>query len=236
MPFSTTQVYSGAYNFAPSSGEIIMSAYQRIAIRPTEILSTHIQTAVMELNLLLAKMSNMQPNLWTVNLQSLPLVQGTATYSLPAEVVMITNAYLSTGSGQSRIDRLIWPLSQTEYAAISNKESQGTPTTFWFNRAISPTITLYLVPDGNGPYTINYYCVRQIQDATLPSGVNVEVPYLWLDALVAGLAHRLARIYQPQLEQLRKMDADEAWTIAATQNVENVDLIITPGMGGYFVR
>ncbi len=234
--FSTTQVYSGSYDFAPSGGEIIMSAYQRIAIRPTELLATHLQTAVMELNLLLARLANQQPNLWLVDLQSLPIIQAQATYSLPAETVMITNAYLSTGSGTSKIDRLIWPLSQTEYAAIANKESQGPPTTFWFNRTISPTITLYLTPDGGGPYTIYYYRVRQIQDATLPSGVNVEIPYRWLDAITAGLAHRLARIYMPQLEQIRKADADEAWTIAATQDVENVALNITPGLGGYFVR
>ena len=232
--FPDSQTYSGTYDFAPSGGEIIMNAYQRIKIRPTELLATHLQSAVMELNLLLSRMSNLQPNLWTVDLQSLPLTQGTATYSLPAETVMITNAYLSTGSGEDRVDRLIWPLSQTEYAAISNKESQGTPTTFWFNRVISPTITLYLTPDGNGPYTIYYYRVRQIQDATIASGVNVEVPYLWLDALVAGLAHRLARLYAQELEAIRKQDADEAWGIAATQNVENVALNITPGLGGYF--
>ncbi len=234
--FNTAQVYSGSYSFAPSGGEIIMNAYQRIAIRPTELLAHHIQAGVMELNLLLQKMNNLQPNLFAVDLQALPIVQGQATYSLPAETVMITNAYLSTGSGTSKVDRLIWPLSQTEYAAIANKASQGTPTTFWFNRTISPTITLYLTPDGNGPYTIYYYRVRMIQDATLPSGVNVEVPPRWLDALVAGLAHRLARIYQPQLEQIRKADADEAWTIAATQDVENVALNIIPGLGGYFVR
>lgn len=230
------QVYSGTSNFAPSGGEIVMAAYQRIAIRPTELLITHLTTAALELNLLFQKLNNMQPNLWTVDLQSMPVTQGNATYSLPADTVMITNAYLSTGSGTSRIDRLIWPLSQTEYAAIANKASQGTPTTFWFNRTISPTITFYLTPDGNGPYTVNYYRVRQIQDATLPSGVNVEVPPRWLDALVAGLAHRLARIYQPQLEQIRKADADEAWNIAAVQDVENVSLNITPGLGGYFIR
>lgn len=232
--FTEDQVYSGTYNFAPSSGEIIMNAFQRIKIRPTEILTTHLQSAVMELNLLLARMSNLQPNLWTVDLQALPLVQGTATYSLPAETVMITNAYVSTGSGDERVDKLIWPLSQTEYASISNKNSQGTPTTFWFNRVISPTITLYLVPDGEGPYTVYYYRVRQVQDATLSNGVNVEVPYLWLDALVAGLAHRMARIYMPELEQIRKVDADEAWNIAATQNVENVNLMIIPGLGTYY--
>lgn len=229
-----TQTFSGSYDFAPSGGEIIMNAYQRIAIRPTELLSTHLQSAVMELNLLLARMSNQQPNLWTVDLQSLPLTQSTASYSLPAETVMITNAYVSVGTGTDRVDTLIWPLSQTEYASISNKSAEGKPTTFWYNRTISPTITFYLVPDGNGPYTVNYYRVRQIQDATIGDGVNVEVPYLWLDALVAGLSHRLARLYRPELEQIRKADADEAWTIAATQNVENVALNITPSIGGYF--
>lgn len=234
--FNTAQVYSGSYNFSPSAGEIVLAAYQRIAIRPTELLITHLSTAALELNLLFQKMNNLQPNLFTVDLQALPITQGNATYSLPAETVMITNAYISVGSGTSKIDTLIWPLSQTEYASIANKSAQGKPTTFWFNRVISPTITLYLTPDGNGPYTIYYYRVRQIQDATLPSGVNVEVPPRWLDALVAGLAHRLARIYQPQLEQIRKADADEAWAIAATQDTENVALNINPGLGGYYIR
>lgn len=234
--FGPAQVYSGTTNFAPSSGELILGAYQRIGIRPTELLITHLSTAVMELNLLFQKLNNLQPNLWTVDLQTMPVTQGNATYSLPADTVMITNAYLSTGSGTSRIDRLIWPLSQTEYAAIANKSAQGTPTTFWFNRTISPTITFYLTPDGNGPYTVNYYRVRQIQDATLPSGVNMEVPPRWLDALMAGLSHRLARIYAPQLEQIRKADADEAWAVAANEDVENVALNITPGLGGYFIR
>lgn len=232
--FNTAQVYSGSYSFAPSGGEIIMNAFQRVQVRPTEIETSQLQTAVMELNLLLARMSNLTPNLWTVDLQSEPLTQGQATYSLPAETVMITNAFVRTGTGQSTIDRIIWPLSQTEYASLSNKSVQGPPTQFWFDRTISPTITLFLVPDGNGPYTLYYYRVRQIQDATLPDGVNVEVPYLWLDAIVAGLAHRLARVYKPELEQIRKVDADEAWEIAATQNVENVSLNIIPGLSGYF--
>ncbi len=214
----------------------MISAFNRIQMRPTEILTNHIQQATMELNLLLAKMSNLQPNLWTVDLQSLPLTQGTASYSVPAETVMITDAYIRTGSGTSTQDRIVWPLSRTEYASISNKTAEGTPTQFWYDRLISPTITFYLVPDGNGPYTCYYYRVRQIQDALMSGPYNVEVPYLWLDALAAGLAHRLARIYAPQLEQIRKADADEAWSIAATNNVENVALNIIPGLGGYWVR
>jgi hypothetical protein len=232
--FPTTQTYSGTYNFAPSAGEVILNAFQRIQVRPAEVLQNHLQQAVMELNLLLVKMSNLQPNLWTVDLQSMPLVQGTNSYSLPAETVMITNAYIRTGTGTSTNDRLIFPISQTDYAAIVNKNAQGFPSQFWFDRLISPTITFYLTPDGNGPYTLYYYRVRQIQDATVAGGINVEVPYLWLDALAAGLAHRLARVFAPQLEMIRKQDADEAWQIAATQNTENVSLYIAPGVGSYF--
>lgn len=234
MVFTSAATYSGNYNFLPSTGDIIITAFQRIGLRPTEILQTHLQQAVIELNLLQSKLSNQQPNLWDVDLQSIPLVQGTATYSLPAETVMITNAYVRTGSGTSSIDRLIFPISQTEYAALSNKFIQAPPTQFWFNRLISPTITFYQVPDGNGPYTVFYYRVRQIQDATLPNGVQMEIPYLWLDALTAGLAHRLARVFAPTLEQIRKLDADEAWHIAASQNVENVAMFIAPGLIGYF--
>jgi len=232
--FTTSVTYSGTFNFAPSSGDIIITAFQRIGIRPTEILQTHLQQAVIELNLLQAKLSNLQPNLWDVDLQALPLVQGTATYSIPAETVMITNAYVRTGSGTSSIDRLIFPISQTEYAALSNKFVQAPPTQFWFNRLISPTITFYQVPDGNGPYTVFFYRVRQIQDATLPNGFQMEVPYRWLDALTAGLAHRLAAVFAPQLEAIRKADAQEAWVIAATNDVENVPMFIAPGLVSYF--
>lgn len=216
----------------------MLNAFARIQMRPTEILTAHIQAATMELNLLFARMNNMGPNLWTVDLQTLPLTQGVATYQLPAETIMITNMYIRTGATalESARDRILWPISQTEYDSLANKNQQGFPNQFWFNRTISPTVTFYLVPDGNGPYTCYYHRVRNIQDATLAQGKNIEVPVLWLDALAAGLAHRLARIFAPQLEQLRKLDADEAWKIAADQNVENVPLLIAPGLWGYYAR
>lgn len=232
--FTPSQQYSGVYNFAPSGNEIILNAYQRIRVQPTEITPKQVQSAVMELNLLLARMSSKMPNLWTINLQGLPLTQGQATYSLPSETLMITDAFIRTGSGQETVDRMIFPISRTEYAAISNKNIQGVPNQFWFDRAISPTITFYQTPDGNGPYTCFFYQARQIQDAIIPNGVNVEVPYVWLDALTSGLSHRLARLYAPDLEPMRKMDADEAWQTASGQDVENVDLHIIPGLSGYY--
>jgi hypothetical protein len=227
-----TQVTSGTYNFAPSLGESVLNAFSRIGVRRTEILQTHLDDARIEANLLLAKMSNLQPNLWTVDQQALPLLQGAPSYTVPAETVMILDVFIRYGNPTT--DRSMYPISRSEYATYPNKATQAFPTVFWFDRLISPTITLWPTPDGNGPYTLYYYRVRQIQDADYVNGQNVEVPYLWLDAFVTGLAYRLARIYAPQMEAQRKADADEAWTNAAAQNVENVNVMFSPGLSFYF--
>lgn len=224
---------SGTFNFNPSGGEVILTAFDRIQVRPTEIEQAQLQRAVMEMNLALVKFNNLQPNLWTVDLQSIPLVAGTGTYSVPAETTMILDAYIRYGTNPN-LDRYLYQISRTEYAAIAAKGSQGFPSQFWFDRLISPTVTFYLVPDGAYPYDFFYYRVRQIQDATIANGFNTEVVYRFLDALTSDLAHRLARIYKPEMEQSRRADRDEAWLIAAAQDVENTPLYIVPGVGGYF--
>lgn len=229
------QVTSGTYQFAPSLGEVVLNAFARIGVRRTEVLETHLSDAKMEANFLLAKLSDTQPNLWTVDLQALPLLQGSATYTVPAETAMILDVYIRYGSPST--DRSMYPISRSEYSTYPNKSQQAFPTVYWFDRLISPTITLWPTPDGNGPYTLYYYRVRQIQDADYSDGtnaLNMEIPYLWLDAFCAGLAARLARIYAPQLEGQRKMDADEAWRVASGQDVENVQVMISPGLSGYF--
>lgn len=191
------------------------------------------QDAYTEFNLMLSKFSNLQVNLWTVDLVSVPLVQGTATYAVDSSTIQILDAYISQG-GSLTNDRLIFPVSRTEYASYPNKTAQGAPSVFWYDRLISPTITLWYVPDASSTYTLNYYRCVQVQDANLPGGETPNVPYRWLDCMVAELAHRLSRIYATELETARKADAQEAWTIAATQDVENTDLYLMPQLGGYY--
>jgi Trk K+ transport system NAD-binding subunit len=51
---------------------------------------------------------------------------------------------------------------------------------------------------------------------------------------VAKLAHRLARIYAPDKEMLRKADADEAWAVFATTDQEAVPIYFSMNTGGYY--
>lgn len=168
--------------------------------------------------------------LWTVDQQTIPLVQGTATYTVPADTVMILDLYIVINNGNNR---LILPFSRTDYASLATPLQQGVPTSFWFDRVLAPTVTFWPVPDGNETSAV-YWRYRQIQDANVRQGGNAEIPYLFLDAFVAGLAHRLSRIYAPALEQQRKADADEAFLLASKQNVENAPLYITPGLSSFY--
>ena len=231
--FPTGAVTSGTFNYNPSGAEFVLAAFGRCQIRPASIGADHMLNARMAMNFLLSEWSNATPNLWEVALQTMPLTQGVGTYSIPAPTVMILDLYISTGTNPV-IDRILWPVSRTEYASYSNKTTQGTPTVFWYDRLISQTITFYPFPDGNGPYTAKFYSVRQTQDADVSNGYNVEIPSRFYDAYCSGLAWKLSEIYAPQLEDKLFARYQRAWTIAATQDVENVALVIAPGIGGYY--
>jgi hypothetical protein len=220
---------SGTYTFNPGLGEIVLYAYQNIGVRPAALLQEHMDSARMATNMMLARWSNQGVNLWCVDLITTPLVQGTATYPVDANTVMILDAYIVSDS----IDRIILPISRTEYASYPNKAQQGFPTTFWFDRLISPTVTLWPVPDGSQT-SLKYYRVRRLQDSNLQGGEQVEVPYLWLEAFADGLTYRLARIWAPQIAPALKAQADESYEIAAAQGIEQAQQYISPQLSGYW--
>lgn len=226
---------SGTYTFNPSLGELTLYAYNLIGLRNTSVLQEHMQAARMASNMLLSNWSNRGVNLWAVDLVTVPLVAGQATYTVDSNTVVMLDAYVTIDNGGGdTIDRVILPISRTEYASYPNKEQEGFPTTFWFDRLISPTVTLWPVPDGNTAQDLKYYRVRQLQDANLAGGLQVEIPYLWLEAFAYNLAVRLAIIWSPDKVQLLKPLADEAYQVAADQNVETAQQYISPQIGGYW--
>jgi hypothetical protein len=226
---------SGTYAFNPSLGEITIHALNSIGVRGTAILQEHLQSARMAANMVCSRWSAQGVNLWAVDLVTVPLVAGTATYDVGTNTITMLDAYVTIDDGVSDpIDRIILPVSRTEYASYPNKEQQGFTTVFWFDRLLSPTVTLWPVPDGTSAQYLKYYRVRQIQDTNLTNAQQVEVPYYFLEAFVYALAYRLAAIWAPDRAQGLKMLADEAYNIAAAQNIEQSDFYILPMTSGYF--
>ena len=167
-----------------------------------------------------------------------------STYSVDPSTVVLLDAYVTTTQSASQpIDRIILPVSRTEYASYPNKQQTGFPTVFWFDRLIDasrsagspgPSVTLWPVPDGQSSQYLKYYRVRQIQDSAFTSGQTVEIPYLWLEAYAYALAFRLAIQWNPQKSMMLKPLSDEAYQVAAEQNVETAQQYISPQIQGYF--
>lgn len=232
---------TGTYSFAssPASG-LTLVAYARLGIRRTEITMQHLTDAATEANLLQVSISNQQPNLWRSEVYDITLTSGTASYDLPARMIAVQDIYLTTtpsgGSASTATDRMLFPMSLYEYDAQPNKSTEAPPTTYVVFKTIpTPTIKFWQTPDDSATYTAHVRLLSQVQDASQISGASLDLPYTYLDVYVAGLAHRLSRIYAPDKEQMRKQDYLEA--LAAAQNTDtqdSVSMYVVPSFGGYY--
>lgn len=389
---------SGTTLFNPTNADIVLTSFRRIGIRSAEITNEHMVSARMALNLLQSSWVNMGVNLFTVDLQTVPLVQGITTYSVPDDTIMVLDAYirlfsmgdpynaapsftttinsssvqitwpsnglsvsnwinivipvsvggiilygyyqvvsvldpnnftitvknqatvgvsnagavpvfttvaqsstvnvllnnhnylsgqpfvvqvattlggitlyasypitsivdannftinatypassvatLAENSGQAQlvgqntsaqpVDRVLNTISRTDYSALPDKIQQGFPTVMWFDRLLNPTLTLWQVPDGNGPYELLYYRSAQIQVENPQGGQTAAIPYRFLEALTADLSWFLAKEWAQALEGQRKMDADSARSLAMAEDRERIGLFLDPDMSSYF--
>lgn len=210
-------------------------AFGRIGIRRTEITAQHLQDAAFEANLLQVTLAGNQPNLWRSEVYDITLVEGTANYSLPARMAAIQDIYMTTEAGGSETDRLLSPMSLYEYDSQANKTAQSPPTAYVIFKTLSPSVTFWQVPDGAATYTAHVRLLSQSQDVSQTSGTTLDMPYIYLDVYVAGLAHRLSRIYARDQEMIRKQDYQEAWAIAAqTDTQDSVSMYIQPDFTGAY--
>lgn len=389
---------SGTYDFEMDNADVVLEAFDRCEIRPPAITGAHMISAKRSLNLELQRWANIGINLWTVELITIPLIQGVATYDLPAGTVSLLDTYIRTFSltgqfnatpnfstvalskvvniiisnhglnpggwinivtpvvigglllqgyfqvntvvnpneftilspvaasstvsnggvlplftavagqvgaqvtlpgntyvqgdtfvvgaptmvggvlltgqytvtgvidannfginvnsyfltsdsvyenyGLSQIqfeapqsaiiDNIMTPFGRTDYAQIPDKACQGKPTSYWLNRQINPQISLWQVPDQNGPYQLQAYRVRRIQDASPTMGQTPEIPYRFYDAFCAQLARRFAIKYAKNMLTVLEADAKRAWDEAAIEDRERADIMILPMLDGYY--
>lgn len=131
-------------------------------------------------------------------------------------------------------DRVLYPMSRADYTALAVKLQQGTPTSFWFDRTIVPTITFWPAPDAGGPYEFVYFKSTQMQDASIQNGALINIPYRFIEAYCAACAAHLAMKWRPELRRDLAQYAQEVWDEASDADREKVPFYISPDMSGYF--
>ena len=221
---------SGQTTFNLDLTELVEEAFERCG---AELRSGYdLKTARRSLNLLFADWANRGINLWTVAQSSITLVQGTATYDLPADTVDLMEHVIRTGAGNvsTQADLTITRISVSTYSSIPNKLTQARPIQIYINRqAPIPNVTVWPTPDGSQTYTLIYWYLRRIQDAG--TGVNtMDVPFRFIPCMVAGLAYYLSMKLPNALERMQVLKAqyDEAWDLASTEDREKAAVRFVP--------
>jgi len=219
---------TGTYAWAPNAGDIVLQAFARIGLRRASLLTEHFADARAELNLIQSSWANRGPNLWTIDQQTISIIAGTAAYAVPASTLSILEAWTSADG----IDTSISQVTREDYANMTQKGLEGTPRQFWYQRTPSPTITFWPVPDEAA--TFKFFRTRMQQDAEMSGAAHIDITPRWIDALVAELSYRLARIYNAPLEQARKADAMEAFAAAAASDTEGGEIMLAPDLSSYY--
>lgn len=195
MPISTTRT------FIETRDSIITAALRKINGVPVGQVPTvnQINEAALALNNMVLGLQNEGIMLWSVQEQYITLTDAVATYNTDPAVLGIFNPYIR----QNNIDTPLEHIVYEHYQAITNKTEVGIPVKIYFNESFElPAVTVWRVPDISlAGIRIYYSAYLRLRDFTISSN-NPDFPVTWNEALIYGLAWRLAPEYvRPKEEQ-----------------------------------
>lgn len=218
----------------PEIDEIIEEAYERAGLEMRT--GYDVKTARRSLNIMTLEWQNRGLNLFTIAAGTLPLVAGTATYTLPADTIDLIEHQLRTGSGENQRDSYVERASVSTYAQQSNKNAKGRPSQVYVQRdATGVSITLWPVPDSATPYTFAYYRLKGIDSVGGITAATTTIPPRFVPALVAGLAYYIAMKKPEVAERVipLQQEYEKQFRMAADQDQDRAKLRVVPfAIGG----
>lgn len=210
---------SSTNTFNPDIIETIEEAYE---LAGAEMRTGYqLRSAMRSLDLLMAEWANRGYNMWTIQQATQSVTAGQITYNLSAAVVDILEMVVVVEDNDYPLTRL----SATDYFSKVNKTSQGRPTSYWLKRDLTPVLYVWQAPDQT--YTLKYWYLRRIYDAGTGANTN-DVPFRFLPALIAGLAHKLAAKTAGQEQRVPFLEAEyeKQWRLATEADRERTPLYI----------
>jgi len=225
---------SGTTAFNLDFTEIAEEAWERAG---REMRSGYdLRTARRSFNLMTIEWQNKGINMWTIDEGYINLIQGQATYDLPADTIDLMEHVIRTGQGSvsTQTDLTITRISVSTYATIPNKLQQARPIQVWVERLRdNPRVTVWPVPEQGTalqPYYIfKYWRLRRIDDAG--TGVNTaDMNFRFLPAATAGLAYHIALKIPEAMNRVPMLKAvyDESFELAAGEDREKAAIRFVP--------
>ena len=220
---------SGTAGFNLDVAELIEEAFERCG---AELRTGYdLKTARRSLNLLTIELANRGINLWTIEQGAVPMVPGQQTYALPADTIDLLDHVIRTGSGQNQTDINISRISVSTFSTIPNKNSTGRPIQVWIDRQRdNPEINVWPTPDTSQNYTFVYWRLRRIQDAGSGGTKTMDIPFRFLNCMVAGLAYYLSMKLpvEPQRRIELKLDYEQQLQMASDEDRDKSPVRFVP--------
>lgn len=234
---------SGTTSFNPDFTEIAELAWVQAGREMRS--GFDLKLARWAMNLLTIEFQNRGINMFTIEQGTIPLVQGTSTYDLPADTIDVLDHVIRTNAGvtNTQADLTITRISVSTYSSIPNKLQQARPIQVWVQRLRdNPKVTVWPTPDqgtlASPYYTFVYWRMRRIQDAG--SGAETaDVNFRFYPALVAGLAYQIA-LKVPELlprAAILKQEFEQQFDLCAGEDREKAAIRFVPRqqfIGGVF--
>jgi len=221
---------SGTATFNLDIADLVEEAFERCG---AELRTGYdLRTARRSLNLLTVEWANRGINLWTIEEGSVTLIPGQSTYDIPADTIDLMDMVVRTGTGQNQTDINISRIAEPTYATIPNKNVQGRPIQVWIQRLRdNPKITIWPTPDQSQPYTFVYWRLRRIQDAGNSGTQTMDIPFRFLNCMVAGLSYYLSMkiaSVDPGRRAELKIDYEQQFQLAADEDREKAPIRFVP--------
>jgi len=228
-PTSETTEYN------PQIDDIIEEAFERTGVMGTRT-GYQLRSARRSLNIMFQEWGNRGVHLWKVKLAKIPLVEGQAEYNFaadstnfPQDIDSVLEAYYRNNSDATApVDIALTKIDRSTYSQTPNKLAKGTPSQYYVERKINPSIFLYTTPSSSVSSTTTpsnfqfcFYYLAKIQDAGSYNFTS-DVVNRFYPCMMSGLAYYLSQKYSPDRSQelerryeselLRALDADNQGT------------------------
>ena len=226
---------SEATEFNPQIDDIIEEAFERTGVRGTRT-GYQLRSARRSLNIMFQEWGNRGVHLWKVKLAKIPLVLGQAEYNyasdstnFPDDIDSVLEAFYRNNSVTTApVDVALTKIDRSAYSATPNKLTQGTPSQYYVERKLNPSVFLYATPSSSVSSTTTpssfqfcFYYLSKIQDVGAYTNTS-DVVNRFYPCMMSGLAYYLSQKYSPDRSQelerryeselLRALDADNQGT------------------------
>lgn len=225
---------SGTTTFLPNFAELMDEAFERAGLDPSKTTSRHIRSAMRSMNLMLTAWAARGVRQWKINQEVQALTANVATYNLAVGTLDIQEAmFREPGTdGGLDIDTRMVRLTHKDYFEIPEKGlTSSICSKFLINRdRDTPTITVWPIPSSSDNQIVCLQLAR-INDAG--NMVNTpDTPFYWFDALAAGWSARISQKFNYARYQDLKLEAEEAFLFATTEDKEKVGVTFSYQCGG----